>query len=207
MNWFLHDRSLRHEIVKKETRNPSKILSLFGLWFSCRFSEIFEKNKWLIFLNWIILGSFELWWSAPVNDASVFRIFRVIIVKRLIFRGYKKNKNCTFPLNKFSSQVTIINLYIWANNSMNLQKQPSELFSKKKCSEIFRKIHRKTPVPEALFNKAASWGLLATGTGVFCEFCKISKNTFFTEHHRATASKTKTFASKETNTWDKRHHC
>ena len=27
-----------------------------------------------------------------------------------------------------------------------------------------------------------------SGTGVFCEFCKISKNTFLTEHLRATAS-------------------
>ena len=27
-----------------------------------------------------------------------------------------------------------------------------------------------------------------SGTGVFCEFCGISKNTFFTEHLRMTAS-------------------
>ena len=31
------------------------------------------------------------------------------------------------------------------------QKQPPDVFLKKRCSEKFRKIHRKTPVPESLF--------------------------------------------------------
>ena len=35
------------------------------------------------------------------------------------------------------------------------QKQPPEVFYKKRCSLKFRKIHRKTPVPESLFNKVA----------------------------------------------------
>ena len=43
---------------------------------------------------------------------------------------------------------------------MNVQKQPPEAFCKKMCSWKFHKIHRKTPVPETFFNKAA--GLRAT---------------------------------------------
>ena len=33
------------------------------------------------------------------------------------------------------------------------QKQPPEVFCKKRCSQTFCKIHRKTPVSESLFNK------------------------------------------------------
>ena len=33
----------------------------------------------------------------------------------------------------------------------HFQKQPSEVLCKKLCSQKFRKIHRKTPVPESLF--------------------------------------------------------
>ena len=38
---------------------------------------------------------------------------------------------------------------------MNVQKQPPGAFCKKMCSWKFHKIHRKTPVPEAFFNKVA----------------------------------------------------
>ena len=49
----------------------------------------------------------------------------------------------------------------------------------KRCSSKFRKIHSKIPVPEFLFNNFAGLEIL---TKVFpCEFCEISKNTFFTE--------------------------
>ena len=53
-----------------------------------------------------------------------------------------------------------------------LQKQPPEVFCKKRCSKKFHKIHKKTPVPESLFNKVAGLKpatLLnrGSGTGVF----------------------------------------
>ena len=35
------------------------------------------------------------------------------------------------------------------------QKQPPEMFCKKRCSWKFRKIHRKTHLPESLFNEVA----------------------------------------------------
>ena len=55
----------------------------------------------------------------------------------------------------------------------NGQKQPPEVFYKKRCSEKFGKIHRKTPMTEAF------------SSGI----CEISKKTFFPEHLWATASK------------------
>ena len=83
---------------------------------------------------------------------------------------------------------------------MKVEKQPPEAFCKKMCSWKFRKIHRKTPVPEAFFNKVAGlrsatllkkrlWPQASNFikkealVQVFsCEFCEIPKNTFFTEH-------------------------
>ena len=49
------------------------------------------------------------------------------------------------------------------------QKQPPKVFCKKRCSQNFRKFHRKTPVLECLFNKVAT-ATLSTRvsiTGVF----------------------------------------
>ena len=61
-------------------------------------------------------------------------------------------------------------------------------------SEI-RKIHRKTPVPESLFwNKVAACNFIKkeTLTQVFsCEFCQISKNTYFYRTPPVAASKIK----------------
>ena len=39
-----------------------------------------------------------------------------------------------------------------------LQKQPPEVLCKKRYSYKFHNIHRKTPVPESLFNKVAGSG-------------------------------------------------
>ena len=56
----------------------------------------------------------------------------------------------------------------------------------------FTKFAGKKLVPESFFNKVAGLRQFIkkeTLVQVFsCEFCKISKNTFFTEHLRATAS-------------------
>ena len=48
---------------------------------------------------------------------------------------------------------------------LNGQKQPPEVFCKKRCSEKVRKIHRKTPEEESFFNKVA--GLRNTSDGYF----------------------------------------
>ena len=45
-------------------------------------------------------------------------------------------------------------------------QQPPEVFYKKRCSQKYRKIHGKTPVPETLAQAPS------------CEICDISKNTF-----------------------------
>ena len=43
-------------------------------------------------------------------------------------------------------------LYFQVPNFFSVfRKSSSEVFCKKRCSQIFRKIHRKTPVPESLF--------------------------------------------------------
>ena len=57
-----------------------------------------------------------------------------------------------------------------------VQKQSPEAFCKKRCPKKFRKIQRKTPEPCNFTNKQTLAQLFS------CEFCEISKNTFFTEH-------------------------
>ena len=61
---------------------------------------------------------------------------------------------------------------------VNLQRQALEVSCKKRCSEKFRKIHKKAPAPESSLRLVFSW-----------EFCEILKNTFLTEQLRATASR------------------
>ena len=76
---------------------------------------------------------------------------------------------------------------------MNVQKQPPEAFRKKMWSWEFHKIHRKAPVPETflikfllkkrLWPQACNFIKNEALVQVFSsEFCKISKNNFFTEH-------------------------
>ena len=59
-----------------------------------------------------------------------------------------------------------------------------KVFCENRCSQKFRKIQRKTPVPESLLNKvrpeACNFIIKETLAQVFSsEFCEISKNTFY----------------------------
>ena len=64
-----------------------------------------------------------------------------------------------------------------------VQKQSSRGVLKKKRCQKFRKIHRKIPVPETLCTRelqACNFIKKGSLAQVFsCEFCEISKNTFF----------------------------
>ena len=59
--------------------------------------------------------------------------------------------------NKLNSNAQLFtdDISLFTNVTDKNQKQPPEVFCKKRCSWKFRKIHRKTPVPESLFNKVA----------------------------------------------------
>ena len=70
-----------------------------------------------------------------------------------------------------------------------LYMQPLEVLCKERFSYKFCKIHNKMPVPGSLFYQAYDVIKKETRAQVFSrEFGKVLKNTFFTEHLRATAS-------------------
>ena len=77
---------------------------------------------------------------------------------------------------------------------LSISAKVERLEQKKSSSSLkFLKFHRKTFVPESLFNNVLGpqpAALIKRGSGpaVYCEFCKILMNTFFIEHFRAGAS-------------------
>ena len=76
--------------------------------------------------------------------------------------------------NSCNLELIIISTIGPATTVSIYEEEPPEVFCKKKCSQKFRKIQRKT---------------LETLAQVFSfEFCKISKNNFFIEHFHKTAS-------------------
>ena len=81
--------------------------------------------------------------------------------------------------------MAICLIYVINNkNSLNhvtLQKQPHEVFCKKKCSQEFCKIHKKTPVPESLFYQScwpAFSRIPATVDQLFLEYLHLWINFF-----------------------------
>ena len=83
-----------------------------------------------------------------------------------------------------------------------IQEQEVASYSKARTSHqrcsIKKGVLRETPVPQSLYNKVAGLRpailLKKTPALVFpCEFYEVSKNNFFTEHLRATASGGRSF--------------
>ena len=66
--------------------------------------------------------------------------------------------------------------------SLKRQKQPPDVFCKKRCSQNFVKFTGKHLCQSLFFKKEALAQVFA------CQFCKIYKNAFFTEHLLTTAS-------------------
>ena len=73
------------------------------------------------------------------------------------------------------------------------QKQPPEVFCKKRCSQKFLQDSQENTCARVSFLiklQALSCNFIKKETlaqVVACEFCKITKNTFFIEHLQATA--------------------
>ena len=91
--------------------------------------------------------------------------------KTLLQEILMKSKLAKYQFFRSSYQIPAQFLFVIPN--WIRMKQPPELFYKKRCSQKFSKIQRKTPVPESLFlNRAAGLRLQKV----------------FTEQLRATAS-------------------
>ena len=100
-----------------------------------------------------------------------------------------KLRACKHALSLLEKNILLNNIPsigIWRLISITqvwFQKQPPDVFYIKICSHKFFKIHRKTPVPESFLIKLNIFFKKETLAQVFsCEFCEISKNTFFTKH-------------------------
>ena len=105
---------------------------------------------------------------------------------------------CISPYLRIQSECgkmrTIKNFVLDTFHAVNMivsseayQKQPPEVFSKKRCFKKFCEIHRKTPVPESFFNKlpAPPATLLKKKPWHQClpvNFAKFLRRPFLTEH-------------------------
>ena len=69
-----------------------------------------------------------------------------------------------------------------------LKKQPPELFCKKGVLRNFVKFTGKHLRQRLFLIKKSLWHRCFPAQVFSCEFCEISKNTFFIEHLRTTAS-------------------
>ena len=131
-----------------------------------------DFNKVALQLTKIILHHVR----SSVNLLHIFRIpfykniYKELLQKSVIFQWthilVEGARKCTFHIT--------------------IQKRPPETFFKKRCSQKFLKIQRKTPVPEPI--PATSLKKETLEQVFSCEFCVIYKGTFFTEHLRTTAS-------------------
>ena len=106
------------------------------------------------------------------------------------FGKFIKTKNEKSSSNLIDVSHWRFYIYIAQNQyfqPFNGQKQPPEVFCKKRYFRNFAKFTGKHLCHCLFFNKVA--GKKKTLAQVFsCEFCEISKNTLFTEHFRTTAS-------------------
>ena len=100
--------------------------------------------------------------------------------------------NCSHQITytKFWKESTVLNftnMEIWHyhDHIRKTIRRSHRTCSIKRYSWKFHKIHRKTPVPESLFNKVASLRLQlyimkeTLAQVLSCEFCEIFKNIFF----------------------------
>ena len=114
-----------------------RIVSWVNLKSSCKWTND------MFFFQWAQLKhAIPVRWKKPIfnysdiNDSHFYQNHHVIKGARILSLGKLSSKEI--------GSILILNIF-------KKQKQPPKVFFKKRCSQKFRKIHRKTPVPEPLF--------------------------------------------------------
>ena len=95
----------------------------------------------------ITVASFQRTFRATTPPHNFFAATFLIFVKSL-FEVKRKKLRCSESL-RFAVEL-LANSAVVCIVILCFQKQPPEVFYKKRCSYKFHKIHRKSPVPESL---------------------------------------------------------
>ena len=152
----MHHIFRRTPLAKWDFNKVAKQLVFFFVFLICLDLQLKIKNGLLIIKAMVQLDfrNFARYcWN--LNFHSIFKS-----IENLNFSKIKKTLG-----KRLLSQETQQSLFNWEEHQQTLQnklrnrlalKQPPEVFYNKSRSQKFRKIHRKTPVPESLFfNKVA----------------------------------------------------
>ena len=92
--------------------------------------------------------------------AYVFNILTFLLKDNSSIRYFQKLNIYYFMSAHFKYSLALLivgNKIIMIVILLNIEKQPPEVFFKKRCSQKFFKIHRKTPVPESLFYQSCNF--------------------------------------------------
>ena len=113
-----------------------------------------------------LLSPFELrtrllFWRGKNWGKKQNYLFKMLRKKCVYVRcvSYLSSTSFSVPKDEKLKKKCLINI-----RRGNRQKQPLEMFFEKRWSEKFCKIHRKKPVLEPLFNKAAFFGTCTSCT-------------------------------------------
>ena len=104
----------------------------------------------------------------------------------IFLRKQPPRKSYSAICDSYSSMSCIsIPIILSSYPEYHIQKHSLGGVLQKRCPSKFRKIHRKSPVPESLFYWSCSFIKKKALAQVFsCEFCEIFRNTVLTEHLR-----------------------
>ena len=147
---------------------------------------------------WLLLTQKHLCWSL-FSILSIVKFFRALTLKNIckwlflkmcLQKSFIKRINFTLKKTIFSTSISNFiswlvsqevfihshTIFLWHGEK---QKQPPEVLCKRRCSYKFRKIPRKTPVPESLFKKVAGLRKKRLWQGNFpVNFAKLSRKPF-----------------------------
>ena len=103
-------------------------------------------------------------------------MLKEILVYRIKRRGRRKKYNAKSSIAEaISLSLKLVGMYNGAMPKKYLQKQPPDIFYK---NRVFRKIRRKMPVLQSLFNTATSPRPATSLSQVLLsEFCEVFRNT------------------------------
>ena len=135
-----------HGIVPVMTNSTSKKYNHTASFFPESWKQLFQRHKNLSRIGDSIFQLFQ-------SETILSRLFSFFYLRILDQDKNDKAKVMQELIcgQNFVKRPIIAYRQMFVVLTIGIQKQPQEMFCKKRCSQKFRKIHRKAPVPEPFF--------------------------------------------------------